>query len=127
MPASRQTPLRIALADDDADMRALLTRMLQRLGCEVCCSVGDGGELLAQSRAGAFDLALVDLDMPGVDGLEAAEGLALLSIPVILVSGHPDAHRVAVDKEPIARRLSKPVTLETLRAAIAAAIGARGA
>jgi two-component system, response regulator PdtaR len=119
--------LKIAVAEDNADFRKALTALLKALGHLVVCEAGDGAELL---QAGLHelpeeerpDLVIVDLDMPIVDGLEAAEHFAKRGIPVILISGHDDVDRVKLEHEPIAARLRKPATIESLSAAIAQAM-----
>lgn len=115
-------PLRIALAEDDADYRKALTALLVALGHEVACQASNGKELLNECSREPVDLAIADLDMPVVDGLEAAEALSQRGVPVILLSGHPDVHRVNLDQEPVAARLLKPVSLARLQDAIAKAL-----
>jgi DNA-binding NtrC family response regulator len=60
--------------------------------------------------------------MPVMDGLAAAEHVGLKGIPVILISGHPDADQVVVENEPVVMRIRKPVTIEALTAAIRQAL-----
>jgi DNA-binding NarL/FixJ family response regulator len=65
-------PLRILLADDHALVRACLRALLAEMGMEVVAEAGDGQEalrLIAETRP---DLALVDISMPGLNGLEVA-------------------------------------------------------
>ena len=110
--------IRIALAEDDADFRKALTRLLAVLGHEVVYEASNGQELLDQLQEERVDLVIVDLDMPVVDGLEVADHLAQRGVPVILVSGHPDAERLRLEHEPVAASLLKPVTHEALQSAI---------
>ena len=70
----------------------------------------------------SIDLAIVDLDMPIMDGLAAAEHAAKAGVPVILLSGHADAEHVVMEQEPIAARLCKPCTIEELQTAIECAV-----
>lgn len=119
--------LKIAVAEDNADFRKALTALLRALGHRVVCEASDGAELLGACLQDCADnehpdLVIVDLDMPVVDGLEAAEQISQRGIPVILLSGHDDAERVEVEHEPIAARLRKPATIESLSAAIAQAV-----
>ena len=118
----RETRLRIGIADDDADLRSILSRFVELLGHEVVCSVGDGQSLLAESAAHEIDLALVDFDMP-FDGLAVADELSRTKrIPVIMVSGHSDLDMVVRPNEPVTEYLKKPFSLKMLEAAIASAI-----
>jgi FixJ family two-component response regulator len=115
-------PIRIALAEDDADFRKALTALLAALGYEVACQASNGQELLTECVKQQVDVVIADLDMPIVDGLEAAEALAQRGMPVILLSGHPDVHHVNLEHEPLAARLLKPVSRASLQDAILAAL-----
>jgi CheY-like chemotaxis protein len=115
--------IRVAIAEDNADARVALRALLTLLGHEVVCEAGDGAELVGRCDGDQVDLVISDLDMPGVDGLEAAETLAKRGIPVILLSGHPDVEHVNIEYEPVAGRLRKPATAATLEAAIRRAMG----
>ena len=117
--------VRIALAEDEPDIRTTFVRLLEHLGHEVIFAVANGAELLDQSLEENVDIVFVDLDMPVMDGLAAAEELERKGIPVILVSGHPDSESVVLDQEPIVARISKPASLETLQNAIRQALARR--
>jgi CheY-like chemotaxis protein len=117
--------LRIAVAEDDADLRGAFVGMLELLGNEVVCAACDGAELLDACSRLEVDLVLVDLDMPVIDGLQAAEALAEKGIPVVLISGHPDVKEVVLEHEPVVTRIVKPATIEGFRKAIAEALATR--
>ena len=91
--------VRIAVAEDEPDVRNTFVRLLELLGLEV-------------------DMAFVDLDMPVVDGLAAAEAISEKGIPVVLVSGHPDARQVVVENEPVIARICKPAGIDEVQRAI---------
>ena len=111
--------LRICLADDDADSRNVMQRLVEALGHSVACTADNGQTVVERASSGHIDLAIVDLEMPVLDGLAAAEELwTSLHIPVVLVSGHSDFSHIVRDQEPIATYLAKPVFLESLRRAI---------
>jgi response regulator NasT len=122
MSGEPKKAVRIALAEDEPVFLRMLVLLLERLGHEVCCAVSNGAELLDQCLEGNIDLAIVDLDMPIMDGLAAAEHITKAGVPVILISGHPDVAHVVVEQEPIAARLTKPFTIDQLREAIDAAL-----
>jgi len=117
--------VRIAVAEDEPDIRKTFVRLLECLGHTVVCAVANGEELIEQCSKIEVDVAFVDLDMPIVDGLAAAEIVAEKGIPVILVSGHPDVKSVVVEKEPVIARIVKPATVESLQKAIQQALASR--
>jgi two-component system, response regulator PdtaR len=125
MAEPRLSSVRIAVAEDEPDVRKTFVRLLECLGHTVVCSVGNGEELIDQCRNAEVDVAFVDLDMPVVDGLAAAEAVSERGIPVILVSGHPDARQVVVEEEPVVARIVKPATVEALQLAIQKALASR--
>jgi two-component system, response regulator PdtaR len=118
-------PIRIAVAEDDPDVRTTFVRLLECLGHTVVCSVENGEELIDKCQPSDIDVAFVDLDMPVVDGLAAAEVMAERGIPVILVSGHPDARQVVVENEPVVTRISKPASVDEVQRAIDKALAAK--
>ena len=68
--------IRILLADDQALVRGALAALLQLEGdIDVVAQVGRGDEVLAAARAGEVDVCLLDIEMPGADGIEVAERL----------------------------------------------------
>lgn len=94
--AARIAHVRIALADDVPGNRKIITRLLERLGHKVICEASNGAELLDECSGQEVDVVFTDFDMPVMDGLAAAQELSDKGIPVILVSGHPDADRKSV-------------------------------
>jgi CheY-like chemotaxis protein len=114
--------VQIALADDVAANRMIIVRLLERLGHKVVCAASNGAELLDQCSGQQIDVVVTDLDMPVMDGLAAAQELAQQGIPVILISGHPDADHVVLDHEPVVTRVTKPASLESLQQAIECAL-----
>ncbi len=68
---SRRCALRILLADDHALFRAGIASLLRAWGQEIVGEARDGGEALDQARRLRPDLVLMDITMPGSDGLEA--------------------------------------------------------
>jgi CheY-like chemotaxis protein len=115
---------RILLADDDAAARDLVQRALAGDGHQVVAT-HDGAEALEKLQGSTFDLLISDVQMPGVDGIELIEK-ALAVAPkmrVILMSGFAgELDRAKHLKSKIAREISKPFTLEQVRAATKAAL-----
>jgi CheY-like chemotaxis protein len=123
MQLEHQKRVRIAVADDEPDIRQAFVWLLERLGHEVICAAADGEELIEKCRLGNVDVVFVDLDMPVMDGLAAAEIFEKQGIPVVLVSGHADADHVVLEHEPVIARLTKPITLQALKESIELALG----
>jgi CheY-like chemotaxis protein len=69
MSTATPPPLRLLIVDDDEALRQLLARRFQRLGMSVA-EAADGEEALAKAGNAAFDVALLDLHMPGMTGIE---------------------------------------------------------
>jgi DNA-binding NtrC family response regulator len=69
LPRSAASPLRILLVDDEESMRHYLGKGLRRNGYAVT-AVGDGESAILQFARDRFDVVVLDLRMPGVDGLE---------------------------------------------------------
>jgi CheY-like chemotaxis protein len=70
--------LRVLLVDDEAEVRRVARRVLERRGCEVA-EADCGAAALASVENGAdFDLLVADLDMPGMHGSEMVRRLRLL-------------------------------------------------
>lgn len=66
-------PLRVVIAEDESLIRMDLAEMLEELGYDVVGTAGDGVSLLSLVHELAPDVAIVDIKMPQMDGLTAAE------------------------------------------------------
>ena len=98
-PGTRATPgADVVVAEDDPDLRRLLALRLESWGYRVR-AVGDGHAALAALRERPADLLLLDVDMPGLDGLavlaELGAGHVEDRVPVVLLTGHTGAEDVA--------------------------------
>ena len=95
-PAARTTGLRILVAEDHPVNQEVARQILQRLGHHVVAAADGRAALaaLAPSRRGAFDLVLMDLQMPEMGGLEAtaairdAERASGTHLPIVALTGH---------------------------------------
>ncbi|MFF1877544.1 response regulator [Leifsonia sp. NPDC058230] len=66
---------RVVIADDDADIRALMVIAAKRAGVEVAAAVDNGRDALDAVRRGGIDLAVLDISMPGMNGVEVASSI----------------------------------------------------
>ena len=81
--------LRVVLVDDDQDFSTVLRRRLELDGMTVE-TVADGASAIAEVARSTPDVVLLDLDLPGVDGLSVLQRVRpLLSVPIIIVSARP--------------------------------------
>lgn len=113
---------RVLLAEDNDINRTVFQRMIQLLGVE-CDAVPDGAAAAEAVLTGAYDVVLMDVQMPGTDGLEAtrivrAAGLRtpILALTATALQGDRDRCRQAG----MDGCLSKPITLPELRKGLAA-------
>ncbi|MDO8322258.1 MAG: response regulator [Phenylobacterium sp.] len=117
-------PLRVLAADDNPTNRKVVELMLGAAGAEVI-SVENGQEAVDAWRAGTFDVVLMDLRMPVMDGLEAirairrAEGAGLPRAPIIVISANTSTTDVEASAAAGAdRHIGKPLRAEELFEAI---------
>src|SRR5918996_2130282 len=84
--------MRILVAEDDPVIALGLAERLRRLGQEPLGPEPDGSRAIARARQADADLYLFDIDMPGLDGLAAAEALSRegLRRPVVAITGVRD-------------------------------------
>src|SRR4051812_33700989 len=81
---------RVLLIDDDVRLFELLASYLEQNGCAVT-TAGDGRKGLAALEQGAFDAVLLDVMMPGMDGLEVCRRIRERSkIPILMLTAKGD-------------------------------------
>jgi two-component system, cell cycle sensor histidine kinase and response regulator CckA len=117
----------ILLAEDDDGTRAVVTRILQRMGYAVLLAP-DGLQALriAESHAGAIDLLLTDVMMPGLTGPQLAARLHVVrpGTPVLYMSGYPeDALTEVAGLQIETDFVAKPFTSTMLAQRVAAKLG----
>ena len=118
---------RVLVVDDDALVRRMLTRSLAAEGFEVE-HVADGGAALAAAEASAPDLVVLDVTMPGLDGLAVCRRLranGLRGSIIMLTARDAVADRVAGLEAGADDYLVKPFAVEELVARLHA-LGRRG-
>lgn len=116
--------LRIAVADDEIDMRDFYEQTLSRLGYQVVAVAKDGQDLVDQCREKTPDLIITDLRMPKLDGLQAIHVVAeQRAVPVIVVSAyHNDEYLDRATDEQVHGYLVKPIKSADLEPAIVLAM-----
>lgn len=120
-------PIRVIIADDEALARSRLRSLLDELGAslpvEVVAEAAQGGEALARALDTPADVILMDIQMPGMSGLEAARHLtarargAHPTPAIIFVTAH-DEHAIAAFELRAVDYLLKPVRLARLKEAL---------
>ncbi len=114
----------VHVVDDDASVRTALTRLLQAAGHRVR-AWSSAGEFMGAGALGGPGCIVLDLRMPGMDGMEMQQALAhhQPSLPIIFLTGHGDiAASVRAMKAGAVDFLTKPVERATLLAAVANAL-----
>lgn len=113
--------MKVLIVDDEPPARDRLRELLNRLAdYEPCGEAGNGAEALRLAASTRPDIVLLDIQMPGLDGLEIAGRLAELaqSPAIIFVTAYGDYALEAFDAHAVAYLL-KPVRLERLEQALA--------
>ncbi|KGM52816.1 chemotaxis protein CheY [Lysobacter concretionis Ko07 = DSM 16239] len=112
--------MRVVIADDEPLALARLRGLLKDLpGIEVVAEAGDGQQALQACAEHEPDLVLLDIAMPGIDGLEAARHLAAFEPrPAVVFCTAYDAHALSAFEAEAIDYLVKPVRAERLAAAL---------
>lgn len=118
------------VVDDDASIRFVLTKTLEGLGIEVT-AVDDGAEVLPLVARRHFDLLVIDLYMPGMNGFEVLRRIrhtdpGLLprprtdpGVPILVVSAESEAATMAnAQRLGASAQLPKPVDIDTFEATV---------
>ena len=109
---------RVLVVDDEESVRLIMRSTLETFGFRVT-TASDGAEAIAlvQSSTGQFDLAVVDMQMPGLDGGRTIVALRHLrpDLPIVAASGLPTQQNLADSAASGVRHfLEKPFSVETL-------------
>lgn len=117
--------MKILIVDDEAHARARLRSLIDEIGppWRVVGEADNGQDALQRIRRGEVDLVLMDIRMPGMDGLETAAVLAGLATPpaVIFVTAY-DEHALAAFERHAVDYLLKPIRRERLQRAVEKAV-----
>lgn len=110
---------KILLADDEQDVRNFLSDALSDHGFSVT-AVANGAEAIVAAVDGHFDLYLLDMLMPGLDGIQVTKVLRKVTpdVPVVGLTGHLGRGFMAQASAYGVTCITKPVRIETLVAEI---------
>jgi CheY-like chemotaxis protein len=107
----------IVVVDDNEDLRDLIQRALESDGYHVYTASAGREALAALARMPRPRLVVLDVSMPGMNGLEVLDAMkaapALADVPVALLTGHSDIRPIRG-----VRILSKPIEIEPLLRAV---------
>lgn len=112
--------MNVLIVDDEPPARDRLRDLLNKLSdYHPCGEAGNGAEALRLAQNAPPDIVLLDIQMPGLDGLETARRLAALAQPpaIIFVTAYGEHALEALDAQAVAYLL-KPVRLERLERAL---------
>ncbi|WP_431271283.1 PAS-domain containing protein [Dankookia sp. P2] len=129
-PDTPAAPLRVLVAEDIAANRAVALALLRRLGHQAE-AVEDGAAAVAAMREHNYDLVLMDIMMPGMDGIAATRAIRALPdaaarVPIIAMTAYASPQAEAECRAAGMDRFeTKPLQTERLRSAIAAVIAHR--
>src|SRR3979411_1861082 len=112
---------KILIVDDlEANVR-LLDRMLRQAGHTCVASTMDPHEVRGLHRDNRYDLILLDLEMPGMDGFQVMEGLKEIEtdgyLPILVITAQPD-HKLRALQAGAKDFVSKPFDMAELRARV---------
>ncbi|MES2684649.1 MAG: response regulator [Pseudomonadota bacterium] len=120
LPAS---PVRVLLVEDNETNQKVTTRMLRSLGYQSDLAV-NGAEAVAAVQARPYDVVLMDVHMPVMDGLEATRRIRALPLSprprvFAMTASSLDSERLECVEAGMERHISKPVQRKVLAAALA--------
>jgi two-component system, response regulator PdtaR len=115
--------MRILVAEDETIIRLDLRELLERAGFDVCAEAKDGEEAVELARSEQPDVAVLDVKMPKLDGIEAARRiLEERPIPIVMLTAYGQEELVSRAVEAgVFGYLVKPFREQDLLPAIAAA------
>ena len=116
--------MKVLIADDEPMARERLRALLaEQPGLDLVAEAGDGESALAACSEHHPDIVLLDIAMPGLDGLEAARRLTMLEPrPAVIFCTAYDEHALSAFDAAAVDYLVKPVTAARLREVVAKAL-----
>lgn len=114
--------MKILLVEDNCIVQRVVMRMLNRLGY-LCHVVSTGEAACAAMKGASFQIILMDMDLPGIGGLETARTIRAMQSPqtplwIIALTGWSSSHTLPHVESDIGDHLVKPLSLEALQKAL---------
>jgi CheY-like chemotaxis protein len=106
---------KLLIADDDADLRDFLKEELTNVGFNVS-TVGNGADAIVRAAEQSFDLILLDMLMPGLDGIQVIKVLRKIAphVPIIGLTGYVGRGYMAQAMDLDVTTLTKPIVVTNL-------------
>jgi two-component system, response regulator PdtaR len=119
-----QKSLRVVIADDQESMSAIIRRQLVKIGHVVIGKATNGRQAVEMTQLLQPDIVLMDIEMPEMDGLEAARLIhEKCPRPVVLLTGHDDLEMVRLaSKAGVGAYLMKPPSAPEIERSIVIAV-----
>ena len=112
--------IRVLLVEDEAIIAMTAEDMLDQLGCVTIASCSTLADAIAAASRGGFDVALLDINLNGLDSMPVAAQLKEAGVPFVFTTGYGATGRDSrYDEVPL---VTKPYQLGDLEAAIAQAM-----
>jgi len=114
----------ILVAEDEADLREILKVTLEQEGYRAILA-RDGDEAIKKIEEKSFQMALIDMKMPGVNGKELVSKIKQINprVPIVIVTGSPDFKEEMSLKKQTYEYIYKPFKLNELVKIIERALG----
>lgn len=119
-----QKPLRVVIADDQESMSVIIRRQLVKIGHVVIGKATNGQQAVEMTQLLLPDIVLMDIEMPEMDGLEAARLIhEKCPRPVVLLTGHDDPEMVQrASQAGVGAYLMKPPSAPEIERSIVIAV-----
>ena len=107
--------INILVAEDEAELREILKVTLEQQGYRAILA-SDGNEAIKKIEKKSFQMALIDIKMPGVSGKELVSKIKQINprVPIVIITGSPDFKEEMSLKKQVYEYIYKPFRLNEL-------------